>query len=368
MFTLTVNKQNVLNPLLTVAGAVDKKQSHPVLANILLTVNNNVLCLTGTDLEIEITAHVQCNHEGSGITTVPAKKMFDIIRSLEDDAQITIAYKDNVVTIKQGRSQFKLATLSPDNYPNTEEEQSDWELSLLRSDLIQILHATQFAMSVQDVRVFLNGVLLEIDGQCITAVASDGHRMAVYRLPSPSVVSTPYRLLLPRKGVQEMVRLLNNIVDEHVTIYTSKNHFKLFSSQYTFLSKLIEARYPPFIKAIPRDQDKLVIVDRDLLKRALSRIIILANEKSRAMILELESDQLTLIANNQEQEQAIETLFATVLGEPLKIAINASYLLDVLNHLPEGVAHLSFTTAEGSILVESPHDPHYQYIIMPMTI
>lgn len=241
------------------------------------------------------------------------------------------------------------------------------ELSLVRSDLLHLLQSTHFAMSQQDVRIFLNGLLLEIEPQQITTVATDGHRMAICRLPCESGGQNQ-KLLIPRKGIQEMLRLLGNITDERVTLAAGRNHFKVMTSQYTFVSKLIEARFPPYAKAIPKDQDKLVIIDRDALKRALTRIVILANEKSRAVLLHLQPSQLTLIANNQEQEEAMETLEAETKGDELKIGINASYLLDVLNFVGEGPLRLSMTNSDSSVLVESLADENYQYIIMPMKI
>lgn len=368
MFELTISKQQLLTPLLTVAGAVDKKQSLTILSNILLKLIDNQLLLTATDLEIEITCRIPCiTQNQTGMITIPVKKMIDIIRSLEDDANPTISFKAGVVSIKEGRSQFKLTTLPADDYPNSEDEVSEVEFSVSRVELIHLLQSTHFAMSQQDVRVFLNGLLLEIDSQAIVAVATDGHRMAICRLPN-ALGNQHHRLLLPRKGVQEILRLLNNVSDEKILVSAGKNHFKLVTEQYTFSSKLIEARFPPYIRAIPKDQDKQVIIDKDLLKRALSRIVILAHEKSRAVLLHVQPDQLTLIANNQEQEEAIESVPAQTQGEELTIGINASYLLDVLNHLAEGPVRLSLSNTDSSILVESVNDEHYQYIIMPMKI
>lgn len=368
MFELMISKQQLLTPLLTVAGAIDKKQSLTILSNILLKLSDNQLFLTATDLEIEITGRVPCiTKQTDGLITVPAKKMIDIMRSLEDDANPTVVFKDNVVAIREGRSQFKLATLPADDYPMSEDDINDVEFSVRRASLIQLLQSTHFAMSQQDVRVFLNGLLLEIDTQSITAVATDGHRMAICRLPC-ELQQSMHRLLIPRKGVQEALRLLNSVADEHVLVTAGKNHFKLVTEHYTFSSKLIEARFPPYVKVIPKNQDKQVIIDSDLLKRALSRIIILAHEKSRAVLLHIQADQLTLIAHNQEQEEAIESLNAQVQGDELKIGINANYLLDVLNHVEVGPLRLSFSNADGSILVESLQDEFYQYIIMPMKI
>lgn len=368
MFELTISKQQLLTPLLTVAGAVDKKQSLAILSNILLKLTDQHLLLTATDLEIEITGCVPfTKSESTGVITVPAKKMIDIIRSLDDDATPTISFDAGVVTIKEGRSKFKLATLPADDYPNSEEDANDVEFSVPRNALMHLFQSTQFAMSQQDVRVFLNGLLLELDPQTITAVATDGHRMAICRLTN-ELNGQHHRLLIPRKGVQEIVRLLSTVADEVILVSAGKSHFKLVTSQYTFLTKLIEARFPTYTKAIPTAQDKQVIIERDLLKRALSRIVILAHEKSRAVLLHIQEGLLTLIANNQEQEEAIESLPAETQGEELKIGINASYLLDVLNYISEGPLRLSLSNTNSSIMVESLQDEHYMYIIMPMKI
>ena len=209
MFELSISKQQLLTPLLTVAGAVDKKQSTPILSNILLKLMDGHLLLTATDLEIEISGSVAVNaSQYTGLVTVPAKKMIDIIRSLDDNAVPTISFDAGIVTIKEGRSKFKLATLPADDYPNTKEEVNVVEFSVPRLALIHLLQSTYFAMSQQDVRVFLNGLLLELDAQFITAVATDGHRMAICRLPS-ELNTEHLRLLIPRKGIQEILRLLN---------------------------------------------------------------------------------------------------------------------------------------------------------------
>lgn len=369
MFDLTLAKAQLLTPLLTVAGAVDKKQSLAILSNILLVLADNQLQLTATDLEMEITARVNCNSNNAAADriTVPAKKFIDIIRSLDEDAAPTISLNAGTVVINAGRSKFKLATLPADDFPSSEDEVSEVEFSVSRTGLIHLLQSTHFAMSQHDVRVFLNGLLFELDANTITAVATDGHRMAVCKLPCEAV-NSHHRFLLPKRGVQEMLRLLNNVSDETIGVAAGRSHFKLSTTEYTFQSRLIEARFPPYTKAIPREQDKFVLIDRDALKRSLSRIVILAHEKSRAVLLHVQQSSLTLIANNQEQEEAMESLEAHIDGGELKIGINASYLLDVLNFVGEGLVRLSMSTTDSSILVESVQDELYQYIIMPMKL
>jgi DNA polymerase-3 subunit beta len=368
MFELTLSKDQLLAPLLTVAGAVDKKQSLPILSNILLTLNNNQLQLTATDLEMEITARITCNaHNAFGKITVPAKKFIDIIRSLDDDAKPTVSSKSGTVAISAGRSQFKLATLPADDFPSSEKELSEVELTIPRIELLYLLQSTNFAMSQQDVRPFLNGLLFELDPKTITTVATDGHRMAVCKRSCETAYPN-HRFLIPKKAVQEMLRLLNNINEEQVIVAAGKGHFKVTTQEYTFQSRLIEARFPPYAKAIPKQQDKFILLDRDILKRALSRIMILAHEKSRAVILHMQAGTLTLIANNQEQEEATECLEAHTEGSEIKIGINASYLIDVLNFFADGLVRLSLSTMDSSILIESLQDESYQYIIMPMKL
>ena len=367
MFEFAIKKEDLLTPLLTVAGAVDKKQSLAILSHFLLKLSDGLLFITATDLEIEISAQVVCQSNNSaGTITVPAKKFIDIIRSLDEHANPNIVFDNGVLTIKQGRSSFKLTTLPAENYPSSEDECNDVELTIPRLVLLQLLQSTHFAMSQQDVRVFLNGLFLEFEPNLISAVATDGHRMAISRYSCSNISHS--KLLLPKKGVQELLRLLNCINDEHVLLAAGKSHVKLIASQFVFLSKLIEARFPPYTKAIPREQDKQIIIDCAAFKRSLARIVILAHEKSKAVMLHLQPGQLTLIAHNNEQEEAVESLVAETQGDELKIGLNATYLLDVLTHLGEGQIRLSMSNTDSSILIESLQNDSYQYIIMPMKI
>lgn len=368
MFELTISKQQVLTPLLTVAGAVDKKNHLAILSNILIRLVRDQLILTATDLEIEISAYIPCaSSQNDGLITVPAKKMIEIIRSLDDNAQPCISCDDRIVFIKEGRSQFKLATLPAEHFPHSEDEASEAEFTLPKEALIRLFQSTHFAMSQQDVRVFLNGLLLELDAQSVTAVATDGHRMAICKYIS-GTQNTHQRFLIPRKAIQEMLRILSHVDDNVVTVSAGKNHFKLRCQAYTFISKLIEARFPPYTKAIPKNQDKHILIDRDIFKRALTRIMILANEKSRAVSLHMQVNQFTLIANNQEQDEGVEIVEAETQGEEIKIGINAAYVLDVLNNIEPGLLRLSMLNSDSSILVESLQDELYQYIIMPMKL
>lgn len=367
MFELTIKKEDLLIPLLTVAGAVDKKQSSAILSHFLIKLADGRLFITATDLEIEITAQITCeSNQLNGTITVPAKKFIDIIRSLEENTSPRIVVDKGILTIKEGRSSFKLSTLPAEEYPLSKDECNDVEMTIPRLALLQLLQSTHFAMSQQDVRIFLNGLFLEFEPNVISAIATDGHRMAICRYNCEN--ASQKKMLLPKKGVQELLRILTSINDENVLITVGKSHAKFICTQFVFLSKLIEARFPPYAKAIPKEQDKNIILDCASLKRSLARIVILAHEKSKAVLLHLQAGQLTLIANNNEQEEAVETLSAETEGEELKIGLNATYLLDVLSHFSDGMVRLSMSNTDTSILIESLNQDNYQYIIMPMKI
>lgn len=368
MFQFSVDKASLQLPLFTVAGAVDRKQSMPVLSNILLTLKQDEIILSATDLEIDVTARVKVNSvEGSGQTTVSAKKIVDIIRSLDDDAVPHIKVGDKQLAICDKHSQFKLAILPANGFPLTEHEKNVVELSLPKQVLMHLFQSTYFAMSQQDVRVFLNGMLLCFDAQGITAVATDGHRLAICHDPEPKV-EIPHRIIVPRKAILELLRLLSAIDDDVVTISAGESHFCLKTNVFSFNTKLVESRYPPYQKAIPKHLRTFVLIDRDSLKKALNRITILAHEKTKAIVLSVQSGQLQLTANNQQQEEATEIVPAEVDGQPLQLGLNAAYLLDVINHCEEGLIRLSFVDENSSLLFESLADEQYQYIIMPMKL
>ena len=368
MIELLFAKNDLLSALLAISGAVDKKQALVILSNILVTIEQDRLLLTATDLEVEMTASLAylSSSEPTGKTTIPAKKLIDIIRSLDED-ELTMLIDAAGVTVKSGRSQFKLATLPAEQFPASDHQSADVEFSIARDVFLSLLQSTYFAMAQQDVRVFFNSLLFEIDGQLIHAVAMDGHRMAVSRLAGDFNFSNQ-QFLLPRRGVLEMLRLLNLVQDEQLTISAGKGFFRVNTDQFSFITKLTEARFPQYRKIIPKEQDKFVLIERDYLKRSLSRISILANEKTHGVLLSIQPGSLILVAKNQEQEEANEQLEATVDGLPLKIGINAGYLLDVLNYFPDGLVRLSMSTMEQSILVESLGNENYQYIIMPMKL
>lgn len=368
MFQFSVEKSILQLPLLTVANAVDRKQSMPVLSNILVRLQQDQLILSATDLEIDITATITVQaFKESGQTTIPAKKIVDIIRSLEDDAVPQFTFKENQLIVKDKQSQFKLTTLPADGYPKSEHDKNVVELTLVRQTFLHLLQSTYFAMSQQDVRVFLNGMLLSFDAQGVTSVATDGHRLAVCQ-SSETSVEIAHRIIVPRKAILELTRLLSSVDDEQVSISAGESHFCVKTTTFAFFTRLIESRYPPYQKAIPKQLNTFALIDRDVFKKALNRITILANEKTKAILLSTQTGSIQLTANNQQQEEASEQVPAEVDGPSIQIGFNAAYLLDVINHSPDGLVRLSFVDENSSMLFESLADEHYQYIIMPMKL
>lgn len=368
MNELVIPKSTLLAPLLTVAGAVDRKQSLPVLANILMQWEPGMLRLIATDLEIEITAFIALpGIDDKEQLTVSAKKLVDIVRSFDESANPVFKSTKQTLAIKEGNSHFKLLTLPADDYPTLEETEIEAELNIPRLILIQLFQLTHFALTQADIRFYLNGILLEIEPNMITAVATDGHRMAIVR-HMINLENTRYRLIIPKKAVTELLKLLPQINDETVGITIGKNYIRFLTKQYNFLSKLIESRFPPYQQIIPKSSPYQVKVDRDLLKRALNRIMILANEKSHAITLQLHKAQLTIVAYNQQNEEATETLTVQTESDELSISLNGSYLLEVLNYITSDTIVMFLKDANTSILIEPLDNPNYQYMIMPMKI
>jgi DNA polymerase-3 subunit beta len=368
MFTFAIDRDALLASLLLVSGAVEKKQTLPILGNVLIKITNNQLRLCATDTELSVSALLPIETvEQAGEITVPAKKFIDICRSLNEGVLINVAYKEGRVLIKAGRSRFSLTTLPATDFPVLIDESKDVEFQVEKEPLVNLLQATHFCMAQQDVRYYLNGLLLEFFGRQINAVSTDGHRLAIGQLDIDNTLPE-YRLILPRKGVLELLRLLNDVDDDTVSVSVNKNHFYLQTKQYDFASKLIEGRFPNYRRVVPVDNDKAIVIERDPLKRSLSRVSILANEKYRAVQLSVSPKTVTIVASNQEQEEAQEELEADTEGDSISIGLNASYLLDVLNNVPPGNVNIAMSEPTNSILVTSPLLPIAKYVIMPLKI
>jgi DNA polymerase-3 subunit beta len=353
-----------------VAGVVERRQTLPILANVLMVLEGEHLSLTGTDLEVELVGRVQPSAGSEpGEVTVPARKLVDICKSLPEGSDISFVVKDSKATVKSGRSRFTLSTLPAREFPNVEDSMGTHQLTLKQGQLRRLIERTGFAMAQQDVRYYLNGMLWELLGQQLRVVATDGHRLAMCTLPGAVDVKGEgdTQVILPRKGVLELARLLlDDDADIHIVI--GGNHIRANTEEFTFTSKLVDGKFPDYQRVLPRSPDKMVFGSRLDLRQAFARTAILSNEKYRVVRLKLAENSLDILANNPEQEEAEETVSVEYAGEALEIGFNVSYLLDVLGVLSGDKVKLSLADPNSSALLEESEDGDSLYVVMPMRL
>jgi len=364
----TISRDALLRPLNLVAGVVERRQTLPILANVLMVLDGDRLALTGTDLEVELVGRVQLAAPGeSGEVTMPARKLVDICKSLPEGSEIEFNVQDSKVTVKSGRSRFTLATLPAREFPNVEDSMGTHQFTIKQGQLKRLIDRTGFAMAQQDVRYYLNGMLWEIKGKQLRVVATDGHRLALCTLPGTIDASDDTQVILPRKGVLELARLLLED-DADIAIVMGSNHIRATTDDFTFTSKLVDGKFPDYQRVLPRSPDKIVLGSRLELRQAFTRAAILSNEKYRGVRLKLTKDSLDIVANNPEQEEAEESVPVDYQGESLEVGFNVSYLLDVLGVLSGERVQLSLSDPNSSALLEESEAGDSVYVVMPMRL
>ncbi|MCL1095587.1 DNA polymerase III subunit beta [Shewanella kaireitica] len=363
----SIDRDALLKPLQLVSGAVERRHNLPILANLLVEVSAHSLKLTGTDLEVELVGEVQLEGDVlEGRTTVPAKKFLDIVKSLPDQVELKIEQQENRLLLRSGRSRFTLATLPAEEYPNVEAFEAEIEFTLKQGTMKSLIDATQFSMANQDVRYYLNGLLLETEGNVLRAIATDGHRLALsHRMIEASLPEK--QVIVPRKGVLELMRSFEGD-DLDVTIAIGDNAIRATTATAVFTSKLVDGRFPDYRRVLPKGGDKIVIASRQQLKQALLRASILSNEKFRGVRVQLENNLIKITANNPEQEEAEEILDVEYENTPLEIGFNVSYLLDVLNNLPSDDVRITLIDGNSSALIDNHVEQDSMYVVMPMRL
>lgn len=364
----TISRENFLQPLQLVSGAVERRHTLPILSNVLIKVSEGSLWLTGTDLEVELISNVALTGDWEeGEITVPAKKLFDICRGLSDGTDVSFQVDGNRAVLKTGRSRFTLSTLDAKDYPNLEDWEGDVEFEISQSQLKKLIDSTHFSMAQQDVRYYLNGMSLETEDGLIRTVATDGHRLALCRLPYTANTLPERQVIIPRKGVLEISRLIEDD-DKLLKIQIGSNHIRIFSSDFIFTSKLVDGRFPDYRRVLPKDGDKLITASKADLKQAFSLASILSNEKFRGVRLNLSSNELKITANNPEQEEAEEIVDVEYQGDTLEIGFNVAYLIDVFNTLNSEQVKITLADSNSSALIEDAADDSALYVIMPMRL
>ncbi len=368
----SISREQFLKPLQLVASVVERRQTLPVLSNVLIILDNNSLSLTGTDLEVEIVGRVELADDGiyeSGEITVPARKLMDICKSLPDRCQLNFASDDSGgrIQISSGRSKFSLATLPASEFPNVEDAPGGVEFQIPADELKRLIDSTAFAMAHQDVRYYLNGMLWEATTGMLRTVTTDGHRLAMSSRSMPFSVPEKIQAIIPRKGVMELSRILGEGGEVKVTL--GSNHVRIKSDDFLFTSKLVDGAYPDYERVLPKAGTKALIGGREELRQSFARAAILSNEKYRGVRLLLQDSSLKITANNPEQEEAEEELAVDYQGDgDLEIGFNVNYLIDVLNVLKCENVKINFIDSNSSALLENPDSDEAVYVIMPMRL
>ena len=364
---LQVGRNELLMALQAVIGVVERRQTLPVLSNFLLETRDDELIVTGTDLEIELESRARVQNLAPGRATVPARKLFDICRGLPEGADISLDLSGDKATLKSGRSRYSLSCLKAEEFPAMGRLAEGKKLTLPRKELKNLIERTQFAMAQQDVRYYLNGMLLEVTPKRVRTVATDGHRLALSEVASDTGFKETLQVIVPRKAILELLRLLDG-GDDNITLKLGAGQIQADVDVIRLTSKLIDGRFPDYERVVPEGGDKRVIGDREQVKRALARTAILSNEKFRGVRLQLESGKLTLQTHNPEHEEAEEDLEVNYDGPALEIGFNVNYLLDALSALGTEQFVMELKNADSSGLIHAEGDPSSKYVVMPMRL
>ncbi len=359
-------RETVLGPLQAVIGVVERRQTMPILSNVLLALKGNRLSVTATDLEVELVANVDVDGEAEGEITVPGRKLHDIIRALGDGAKVELSLSGERVTVKAGRSRFTLSSLSAADFPIVEDINALQTLTVPQEGLGRLIAKTHFSMAQQDVRYYLNGLLFETSGKKLRGVATDGHRLALAELDLERKADKAEQVIVPRKGVLELNRLLDGEGDVEISL--GANHIRFGLGSIRMTSKLIDGRFPDYSRVIPVNPGNVLVADRALFRQSLQRAAILSNEKYRGVRLTLEPNSVLIQANNPEQEEAEEALEVEYKGEAMEIGFNVTYLLDALAAVDGEQVSMGVTDSNSSCLITEVGQEDGKFVVMPMRL
>lgn len=363
----SLQREAFLKPLAQVVNVVERRQTLPVLANLLVQVKDGQLSLTGTDLEVEMVSRISVDNANDGETTIPARKLFDIVRALPDGSVITVAQTGDKVTVSAGRSRFTLATLPSNDFPSVDEVEATDRIAISEATLKELIERTSFAMAQQDVRYYLNGLLFDVRDTLLRCVATDGHRLALCETPLETGTGNKRQIIVPRKGVTELQRLLEG-GDREIELEIGRSHIRMKRDDAMFTSKLIDGRFPDYEAVIPIGADRLVTVDRELLKASLQRAAILSNEKYRGVRVEVSPGQLKISAHNPEQEEAQDEVEVDTQVSDLAIGFNVNYLLDALSALRDEQVVIQLRDSNSSALVREASNEKSRHVVMPLRL
>lgn len=365
---LTIDRERLLKPLQLITNTVDKKQALPILSNILFKIDNQRLTLLGTDLEIELIKYVTL-HEPmltSVELAVPAKKLHDICRTLPPQADLHFSLQGTQLLIRSGKSRFTLSLMPPADFPTLEYDNSPKQTFSLPAEVLRHLFLkTHFAIALQDVRYFLNGLFLDFHGSTVSAVATDGHRLALSSRALDFSVPNRASVLLPRKAILELMKLLE-AAEGMVDFSIGENYVSVHAEDYCFTTKLIEGSFPEYRGLIPKSSEKVATMDKNILRDALSRVAVLSNEKYRGAWLTFDNNQLIMQANNPDKDEVEEEMPIDYAAAMTRLGCNVTYLQEVLSSINDDVIRVSL--AETSLLIQGLNTESESYVVMSMRL
>ena len=379
MILIQADKETLLRPLQTIAGIVERRHTLPILSNVLIERNDKEILYMATDLEIQITTIITTTTEKQPcVVTVAAKKLQDILRALPDKAEVTLEIEEKKLQVKSGKSRFNLQTLSAEDFPRFKKNDpsSRVKITIKQKELKNLLFLVQYAMAQQDIRYYLNGLLLLIEDGRLKVVTTDGHRLGfaltplkanqiefLSKIPSLERAET----ILPRKVILELAKQLNES-EELVIIEILENQAQFTFSNIVLVTKTVDGKFPDYNRVIPTGHQKQFEINRLVFLQALQRVSILSNEKIRGARLILTTKTLRIVCNNNEKEEAQEEIEIKYSGEALDIGFNSTYLLDVLSSLTSETVECSFGDTNSSALITIPNNENFKYVVMPMRL
>tara|TARA_B100001540_G_C15794723_1_gene637096 strand:+ start:947 stop:2041 length:1095 start_codon:yes stop_codon:yes gene_type:complete len=362
---IIINTEEFVNHLSKVVGVVDRKQTMPILGHVLISGSSGEITITATDLEVQISSKFKANISEDFLITLPGRKLFEILRSL-DNTEIELSSDNDTVLLKTAKSKFSLQQLPSNEFPLFDNTEIDQTFSIKQQDLSDIFSKTQFAMAQQDVRFYLNGLLLEINPEALNVVGTDGHRLAKTTTALDKKSISQQSCIIPRKAIQELTRSLSDSKDCKVSLVDNQARFSF--SQVTLTTKLIDGTFPDYNRVIPAETKTNILLDTKTLKPALQRVSILANEKFRGVRIDINNNKITISSENPEQEQAVEDIDIEDTNVKLSIGFNVSYLIDAVNACSGELITLGVNDDNTSALITDPSDPNTKYVVMPMRL
>lgn len=371
MQLVKTSRDNLLRPLQIVSGIVERRHTLPILANLLIRKSGANVSFLSTDIEIQITTHAECGVGSDDVaTTVAARKLLDILRAMPE-GDVALSLTDKRMTVQSGKSRFALQTLAAEEFPTVAEAtEFTAGVTLPQKTFKHLLAMVHFAMAQQDIRYYLNGMLLVVDGKKLMAVATDGHRLAYCAVEleqEPSGAGARQEVIIPRKTILELQRLLEDN-DDPVQVQLAANQVKFTFANVELISKLVEGKFPDFQRVIPKGYKNAFAIDRVQLQQALQRTAILTTDKFKGVRCILDTHTLKISSTNADQEEAQEELELDYSGDALDIGFNVTYLLDVLSNLKSEQVQVSLGDSNSSALITVPEDDDFKYVVMPMRI